>query len=199
MNHTGESVLSKQYWIAGVVGGIAMYVWMSVAHVVTPIGAIGISQISGEGPLLTLMTTALADKPGLYMFPAMDEGADAMDKYGKKLQTMPSGMVVYRRAGAKPLDPVQLLGEFALEMVLVLLGVWLLSKTVAVGFGARLGFFCVVGLVASLWTNVSYWNWYTFPANYTLANILTEFTGFAVVGLVVAAMLGRGQGRRMET
>ena len=40
-------------------------------------------------------------------------------------------------------------------------------------------------------TNVSYWNWYGFPSNYTLAYMFTEFTGYVIVGLVAAKVVGR--------
>jgi hypothetical protein len=190
--------MPKRYWIAGLVGGLAMYVWMSIAHVATPLGATGISMISGEEPLLASMTAVLGDKPGLYMFPSMDPAA-SMREYEKKLVANPSGLLIYRRAGGLALEPTQLAGELVAEIVMVLLGVWLLSKAALSGFGARLAFLCVVGLVASLWTNFSYWNWYTFPTSYTVTSIFTEFVGFLVAGLVIAAMLGRGQSTRTAT
>jgi hypothetical protein len=185
--------VTKKHWIAGLVGGLAMYVWMSVAHIATPLGATGIGTISGEQPLLSSMTSVLGDKPGLYMFPAMDTAAP-MQEYEKKLAANPSGLLIYRQPGALAMEPTQLVGELIAEIVMVLLGVWLLSKAAVSSFGARLGFFCIVGLVASLWTNFSYWNWYTFPTSYTVTNVVTEFVGFLVAGLVIAAMLGRGQG-----
>jgi hypothetical protein len=192
---TGETGVTKRYWIAGLVGGLAMYVWMSIAHIATPLGATGVSMISGEEPLLTSMTAVLGDKPGLYMFPSMDPAAP-MQEYEKKLAANPSGLLIYRRAGGLALEPTQLVGELIAEIVMVLLGVWLLSKAALSSFGARLGFFCIIGLVASLWTNFSYWNWYTFPTSYTVTSVFTEFVGFLVAGLVIAGMLGRGQSMR---
>src|SRR5262249_44030123 len=34
----GGPGMTKRYWIAGLLGGFAMYVWMSVAHIATPLG-----------------------------------------------------------------------------------------------------------------------------------------------------------------
>ena len=82
-----------------------MYVWMSVAHIATPPGAAGISTITAEQPLLTAMTAVLGNKPGLYMFPAFDEGPDAMEKYGKKLAASPSELLIYQGPGAQPMTP----------------------------------------------------------------------------------------------
>ena len=180
--------MTKKYWIAGLLGGLATYVWMSIAHVASPLGAVGIQTIPGEQPVLSAFTAVLGDKAGLYLFPAME---GSMADYEKKLAASPSGLLVYRAPGAAPMTPGQLIGELAVEMLLVLLAVWVLSKTTITGFGGRLGFFFVTGLLAALWTNVSYAVWYSFPPLYTLVNIGTELIGFLAAGIVVAAMLRR--------
>jgi hypothetical protein len=48
-------------------------------------------------------------------------------------------------------------------------------------------------------TNFSYWNWYGFNLDYTLANAFTELVKFVVAGFVAAVVLGwrrRGSRRR---
>ena len=49
----------------------------------------------------------------------------------------------------------------------------------------------VVGVVAGLETNFSYWNWYRFPGNYTGVAILESAISLALGGLVLAALLKR--------
>jgi len=51
--------------VAGILGGIAMFVWSSIAHVVLPLGATGVSQISNEQPLLDSMHATLGQSSGL--------------------------------------------------------------------------------------------------------------------------------------
>jgi hypothetical protein len=70
-----------------------------------------------------------------------------------------------------------------------LLAVFLLSRTALTGFGARVGFVAVVGVIAALATNVSYWNWYGFPGNYTAVYMLMQFVNFVVVGLVAVPLM----------
>ncbi|HLY80874.1 MAG TPA: hypothetical protein VKQ70_15940, partial [Caulobacteraceae bacterium] len=57
------------------------------------------------------------------------------------------------------------------------------------GFSQRLGLAVLVGLIAGMATNFSYWNWYGFGLDYTLANAFIELMKFVVAGLVIAAML----------
>jgi hypothetical protein len=37
--------------------------------------------------------------------------------------------------------------------------------------------------------NVPYWNWYEFPARFTLAEMLEHVVGFGAAGLVIAALI----------
>jgi hypothetical protein len=47
----------------------------------------------------------------------------------------------------------------------------------------------VAGVVASLGTKVSYWNWHGFPSNYTALYMLTLMVGFVCVGVVAAVVM----------
>jgi hypothetical protein len=48
-----------------------------------------------------------------------------------------------------------------------------------------------MGLAAGLTTNVSYWNWYGFPSDYTLAYAGIDIIGYAVAALAIAGILKR--------
>jgi hypothetical protein len=51
--------------IAGVIGGVAMYIWSSLAHVALPLGQIGISPIPNEPAVAAVLHAALGDNDGL--------------------------------------------------------------------------------------------------------------------------------------
>jgi ABC-type antimicrobial peptide transport system permease subunit len=101
-----------------------------------------------------------------------------------------AGMLVYSPHAPLTLSPRQLIAEFALEIVESLLLAGALAL-VAGGFGARFGAAALVGLVAAVTTNLSYWNWYGFPLDYTLATGFTELMKYVVAGLVIALVLSR--------
>jgi hypothetical protein len=52
------------------------------------------------------------------------------------------------------------------------------------------------GILASLPTNVSYWNWYGFPGSYTASYMAIQIAGFIVAGIVAALVL---RGRKTLT
>ena len=52
-------------------------------------------------------------------------------------------------------------------------------------------FVLIAGILASITTNVSYWNWYGFPGVYTASYMLIEIVGFVLVGVAAALVLGK--------
>jgi hypothetical protein len=77
------------------------------------------------------------------------------------------------------------------EVAVSLIAAFLLAQTVLTSYGARVGFVALTGLAAGLTTNISYWNWYGFPADYTTAYAATDIIGYAAAGLAIAAILKR--------
>jgi hypothetical protein len=189
--------MTKRVLLAGLLGGIAMFAWTSLAHMVLPLGDAGVKEIPNEQGVLSAMQASLGAAPGFYFFPGTGLGPDAtmqqkraaMDQYGQKLAVNPSGILIYHPAGATPMTAGQLATEFLTELIEALLAVILLSQTRLTSFASRLGFVIVAGMLATIATNVSYWNWYGFPATYTAAYMMTGIVCFICLGLVAAAVM----------
>ena len=176
--------MNRRLLIAGVVGAVAMFLWIFVAHMALPLGEAGIKQIDNEEPLLTAMKSTLHGS-GMYMFPRMDTNDQAANQ--RRIAAGPSGLLIYH--SARDFQFGKLLAvEFAVELVLVLVGMYLLSLTRIRTFAGRLGFFALLGLGTAAATNVSYWNWYGFPGAYTLAYSFTGWVGYLCAGLVAGVM-----------
>jgi len=189
--------MTKRVLLAGLLSGTAMFAWTSLAHMLLPLGGAGVKEIPNEQGVLSAMQASLGTAPGFYFFPGTGLGPDAtmqqrqaaMDQYQQKLAANPSGILIYHPAGAKAMTAGQLATEFLTELIEALLAVILLSQTRLNSFVSRLGFVIVTGMLATIATNVSYWNWYGFPANYTAAYMTTGVVGFICVGLVAAAII----------
>jgi hypothetical protein len=182
----------KRVILAGILGGIAMFIWSFIAHDVLPLGREGISQLPNESTVMAALQSGLGDNHGLYLFPFSDpneKGSAAMKHMEEMLAQNPSGMLVYHPAGRKISLPRLLGVEFATECLEVLLVAFLLSQTILSGFGGKFGFFLVAGVLASIATNVSYWNWYGFPKHYVGSYMLMQVVGFVVAGLVAAPLV----------
>ena len=137
------------------------------------------------------------------MFPGFGLGPDAthaqrsaaMEQYTKKLAVNPHGLVVYHPVGGEGMTPGLLLTEFLTELLETFLVVILLSMSRVAGFAARFGFVTLAGVMASITTNIPYWNWYGFPTLYTASYMTTQIAGFVCAGAVIAWFLGRGERR----
>jgi hypothetical protein len=182
--------MTKRIVLAGVLGGIAMFVWSSLAHMVLPLGRAGIREIPGEQALLGEMHAALGESAGLYMFPGAGSNPD-MRQYEQKLALNPSGLLIYHPPGAQALTPAQLATEFLTEVLEALLLTWLIAQTRFESRTSRMGVAIIIGFLAAIATNIPYWNWYGFPTAYTLAYMTTQLVSFLVAGLVAVGILGR--------
>ena len=181
--------------IAGIIGGIAMFIWTSIAHVALPLGAVGLSEIPSEKAVLTVMQSSIGTKPGLYIFPWVNvKSSDAMAQAEAKMKVNPSGLLVYHPPGASGMTARMLIVEFVKQTVVSIIAAFLLAQTILVSYAARAGFVALIGLAAGLTTNVSYWNWYGFPGDYTVAYAGIDIIGYIVAGLAIAAILKRRNG-----
>jgi hypothetical protein len=188
--------------LAGFLGAIAMFMWMFIAHSVTPLGMTGIKEVPNEQGVLAAMTSTMGSTPGLYMYPAlgvspsapMAERNAAMKEYEKKLATNPSGILLYKPSGAKGMESRQLVIEFLKELVMSLILVSLLAQTRITSFVGKVGFITAAGVVAAISTNISYWNWFGFPTDYTIAYLSIDLVGCICVGVVAALVMKSATG-----
>ncbi len=189
--------MAKRILLAGLLGGIAMFLWSFVAHMLLPLGTAGIKEIPNEQPVLTAMQGAMNQASGLYLFPATGVSPDAtrqernaaMQQYGQKLAANPSGLLIYHPPGEKGITPARLMTEFLTEIVECLLLAWLLAQMRASTWGSRLGAIAVVALIGAITTNMPYWNWYGFPLGYTLPYACTQIIAYFIAGLIAIGML----------
>jgi hypothetical protein len=167
--------------IAGLLGGLAMYVWSTVAHL-SPLGMVGISTLPNESVTVGNLVSSIGDKGGLYLFPANMSGKPSA-------ATAPGGFLVYNPKSPTSMQPKTLAIEFLTELAESILAAWLLAQTALAAYGMRVAFVTVVGLTGAIVTNIPYWNWYAFPLDYTLVYSFIEIVGFLAAGLVIAAVL----------
>ena len=94
-------------FLAGILGGIVMFVWTSIAHMALPLGEAGINEIPNESALLGAMQSSIGDKTGLYIFPGLGVGKDAtreqkseaMKQMQQRIAANPSGIMMYHPPG----------------------------------------------------------------------------------------------------
>jgi len=188
--------MAKRILLAGVLGGLAMFLWSSIAHMALGLGSLGIQDIPNEQAMMGTMKSNLPQS-GFYFFPGLGvapgasrtERNAAMNVYQQKVANGPSGILVYHSSGQKAISAGQLLTELGTNIVQALLASTLLAFAGLRSYGARVGFVALAGVMAGITTNISYWTWYGFPGSYTTGYAFTEIMGYVCIGLAAAAIV----------
>ncbi len=177
--------MAKRVLLAGVLGGIALFLWGGLAHMALGLGSVGMQFLPQQQPVMDALKASTVQS-GFYYFPQSDKAGNPLPAQAGG----PYGMVIYHPSGARGMTPGQLANECILNIVLALFAAFLLSLAPGLkSYPKRVGFVTLLGLTVGLMTNLEYLNWYGFPLNYTLASILEVVIGFLIVGLVAAAFV----------
>jgi hypothetical protein len=177
--------------IGGIVAGLVVFIWGFVSHVILPLGEVGIRQIPNEDAVVGAVKDSISE-PGFYFFPGMDLRRKPTEEeeraWTAKYAAGPSGVLIYHPQGETPMSPRQL-GTEALTNIIAAWIAALLIWQVAGGFGARVLFVTLLGLFSWVTISVPYWNWYRFPADFTIAEAIDQIVGWLLAGLVLAAIV----------
>ena len=181
----------KRILIGGLLGGIIVFAWGAVSHMVLPIGTIGIKTLPNEAAVVGAMKNAIPE-PGFYFFPGMDMSGKATPEEEKAWQARyaqgPTGILVYHPQGEQPLSPKLLGIELLSNILAALIAAILLARTSG-SFVARVLCVALLGLFAWMSLSVSYWNWYGFPESFIAAEAIDQVVGWLFGGLALAAIV----------
>lgn len=190
--------MTKKILVAGVLGGVVLFLWGSISHLVLPLGEIGIKTIPNEAGVMAAMRANLSER-GFYFFPGYEQTPDMSDEerqavvreWQEKYEAGPIGILIYNPRGRKALSLGQLLTELLSDVLAALVAAFLLAQAAPTlaAYGVRVLFVVLLAVFAVLNTTMAYWNWYSFPTDYTLATIADEVIGWALAGAALAALL----------
>jgi hypothetical protein len=187
----------KGILIGGMLGGLVMFFWGFVAHMVLPFGEMGLIEATPaqQDAVLGSVKDNFQSGPGVYIVPmdmqAMKDPAKAKEA-GARALANPYAFVVYQPQGR---DTINNMGsnlgiEWATNTVCALLVAFLVSFA-TVGFVMRALLVLGTGVFGWLANAVPMWNWYRFPTDFTMAALIMQSIGWLLVGLVVAWALKR--------
>lgn len=192
--------------IAGVIGGIIMFFWGFVSHMLLPLGEVGMKTlpVAQQETVLAAAKSSFTAGDGIYLLPGFEQMDDFNDEakrkqFGERLAQSPYAFVVYHASNPPGTDMANAMGPYlarqlAICVVAAGLLALLLSYTTA-GFGLRVVLAGVGGLFAWLAIQVPLWNWYRFPTDFVLASGVMEVVGWTLAGVGIAWWLGRGARR----
>jgi len=186
----------KKVLLPGILGGLLVFVWSAIAHMVLPIGQMGLKTIpSNEEAVLNAMKSNI-QQGGLYFMPGYDMSRTLTKAEEAALQAKyeagPTAFLVYQPTGAKIMTPGQLTRQALFTILCGLIAAFIISTTVA-SLTTRAVMVMLMGLFAWLAINAPYWNWYRFPADFTIGAGLDTVIGWLLGGFLIAWLIQRAE------
>jgi hypothetical protein len=187
----------KKMLLCGVLAAVVMFFWSFIAHDVLPTGEAGLSTTTNEDAVLANLKSQLGPS-GFYFLPGQDmvnartgskdQQKAAMEAWTKKLAAGPRALIIYHPTGSPGIDPKMLLNEFLSDVVAGLIMAWMfvLALPNLSGFGIRVLYVGLLGVLAWVVVDFSYWNWFEFPTAYALAQMADYVVGAFLAGVVLA-------------
>ena len=183
--------------VAGLIGGIVMFIWGVAAHMALGLGSVGIHQPINENAALSGLQEGLGDQPGVYLLPSLDpkqtSDAAVVRAYSIKAVRSPYAWVVYQPRGTDMMQMGPQIGRQWASDTLASLALAFVMGLALVGFRRRLAIAAAAAVFAWLSSMLPYWNWYRFPLDFTLAALAEQLIGWLLAGAAMAWWLGRGE------
>jgi len=194
--------MGKRVLLGSLVGSVVVFVVSAIWHLTPVLGEIGVKALPAEDTVLAGLRTSVHE-PGLYYFPAPNMSPDRTKEekkadqaaYLERFRRGPSGILVYQPGGEGLNFGKLMVYQFLFGLAGSFLISWILAMTAGAAgsttFGSRA---CLVLLIA-LFTGIVYalpeWNWYGYPASYTIASIASYLVSWGIAGLAMAAIVKR--------
>ena len=187
--------------MGGLIGGLVVFVWSALSHMVLPLGTASLSNLPGEARIAAVLRQEIR-QPGFYFLPGMptDPHRTAAQKaadeaaWTEAYRRGPSGILVIQPAGREPSSARQLVIELITDILAAAIAAMLLYMAAGSlpAYAARVLFVTMLGVFASVSIDFSYWNWYGFPDAYAVAAFTDQALCWFFGGLAIAAIVRRG-------
>ncbi len=185
--------------LAAILGGIALFMWGFVywTGISQSFSAIRSLDRASETAIVESLKTHMP-RDGVYFIPGFPEHDSTIsaeekqrldDDWNVRHEDGPTGMIVYRREGAKAMMTQQ----FMQGLVINIISAFFVACLVSVGGRRFLGRYAMVvcfGIASAVAIHGAQWNWFRMPSDYTLFMVADVLGGWIVAGLVIAAIVG---------
>src|SRR5262249_18655813 len=178
--------------LPGILGGLAVFIWLPISHLVLPIGMMGFKTVpNNEDAVLNAMKSNIQE-PGLYFMPGRDMSRAPTEAEMRKYEQEPTAFLVYHPTGEMAITPGQLIRQALFNIVCGLIAAFIISATGAT-LSTRGVMVMLMGLFAWLAISAPHWNWYRFPAAFTIASGLDQVIGWLLGGFLIAWLIQRAE------
>ncbi|HYC03832.1 MAG TPA: hypothetical protein VED40_11085 [Azospirillaceae bacterium] len=177
--------------LAALAGAVASFIWGAVYFAMLPSIAIATRSTSMDSAVYAAAKAELPET-GTYLYPPIpeDQGQVSEEQVLEQHRAGPLMMVQFRKEGVNPVSPRVFGMGFLLYFAGSLVAALLLSMARLDGFGARVAFVSLLGLVPAL-ARLSEPVWFHAPWAYPLMYAIGDLTTWIAASLAIAAIIRR--------
>jgi hypothetical protein len=189
--------MMRNVLLGGIAGGVALFVWSVVAWTLLPLHQSSLRALAAEDRVVAALVEARTPG-GLYVIPGRREPAEkskdglaaAEQDWEDRATRGPIATLAYRPGGRSPGRMFRPMARgLGLAIAAAVFSAWALSRARIANHFGRAAFVLGMGCFAWLLGPAMQWNWFAFPADYTLAVLLDTVGGWAIVGIVQAGIV----------
>ena len=186
----------KQILLAALAGSAIVFVLSAIFNSVRIAGAHPVS-LPAEAEVLPALRASIP-KSGIYFFPGVASSAGMTKEqkqawqadYNQRYKEGPTGILSYSTGGKEFSFSSHLIVQFLLGLFASLAAAAILAMTVsATGYSSRVAIVVLMGMFAFVYIEPQYWNWYDFPAKYTIVRVIGGVVTWAMAGLAMAGIV----------
>jgi hypothetical protein len=182
----------KRILLAGLLGGLAAFIWSAIAHMNPLTAALGLSLLNEKEDAVMASLRGTVEKPGLYFFPGRDMSKSMTNEqeaaWTERYKAGPSGLLLLQPKGGNPMEARQLVVEFLSAVLCAVTAATILARTIG-SLTCRAFRVARIGLFGWLAISVSQWNWYHFPFSFIALDLLDQAIGWLLAGFTIAKLV----------
>ncbi len=176
----------KKKIITLIIGTLAIFIWNAVSWTVLPLHSNSLNNIPDSVIDQQTFKSQLPES-GIYHYPGLPEdySEESIERIEKKLAEGPRiTFMAYTNGSTKLFEMKAYAFNLAFNFISVLLLLFIVSKQHLKSLPNVLVTTISIGLLISFMSDLPQMNWFMFPLNYTLPNILDHLVSFTLLGLI---------------
>lgn len=184
-----------KFLTCAVAGGLIVFVWGMISWMLLPWHEKTLNGLLNESQVAGALATSAPQK-GVYILPCGrpkdrnltdDEQRQIMARAQQQMVHGPFAIIVMSPMGTGSM-PLLMARGLAIQIAGAVLLTYLLTLAKLERFTSRIVFASVFSLAAGVITSLPAWNWWGFPAGYTILEMMDLVVGWSLAGLVLAKM-----------
>lgn len=186
-NEMAKTSNTKTLIKGAIIGGLIFFIWTNISWMAIGWHNSYMSAVPNEDVFAESIRKEIP-KSGLYFVPWHDQDSDWQEVM-KKTEKGPFAYMMITPHGKSMSMAIPLLMSLLSNCLLAMLATWLLLKTSGLSYLGRVVFVGVVGLSGSGWLVFANWNWWGFPTDYLIVNLVDLGIAWSLMGLGLASFV----------